>query len=304
MNDANDDIVTIIPTHSPATVVLSTLSLSQSQTSTQRIPIVLKSYNNKQLSQNPTILSTIQCETQSLIRLSSIKTNYFPKLLRIHSTKTATIISMTRTPGIPLSKLQSPISILTISKITKQLISAIHELHTLNIIHADIIPRNIVIDDNKKICIIDFGSSFLKNIQRSNHPSYTSSFISLPTSIHTDNEKMSPLVDIWACGTLIWVLYTQHFGFNNIPYHLSLHVNQHLHNVEEAFWKDCAACTTLHFNHALIVLDFIKCCMNKQPTKRFCKLTTITEIYNSNWSDIIDYEAINAHPLLTMHTSS
>ncbi len=70
------------------------------------------------------------------------------------------------------------------------------EIHCCNIIHGDIKCDNILIDDNKLVYIIDFGSSFVEI----DNKSFTKRFVA-PERL-TDHYKIDDRSDIFSCGVV------------------------------------------------------------------------------------------------------
>ena len=82
----------------------------------------------------------------------------------------------------------------------------LEEIHKKNIIHRDVKPANIIIDDNYQIKIVDFGVS--KKIENNNIlTKYVgTSYYMAPEIIK--GEKYNHKVDIWAFGCIIYELLT------------------------------------------------------------------------------------------------
>ena len=62
------------------------------------------------------------------------------------------------------SKLFSPLPVYTIKLYAEQMLEGIKYFHSLNILHCDLKPENIMLNsDRSKIIIIDFGSACFSN---------------------------------------------------------------------------------------------------------------------------------------------
>ena len=91
----------------------------------------------------------------------------------------------------------------------QQIISGIEYLGKLNITHRDIKPENLIIDNNKRIKIVDFG---LSNNYKNNQLLTTacgSTFYAAPEMVKGDNYN-GIKIDIWSSGI---VLYAMLCGF-------------------------------------------------------------------------------------------
>lgn len=100
-----------------------------------------------------------------------------------------------------------------IRNIIKQILEGLSAMHSLNIVHCDIKPENIIFEDeseNNNLKIIDLGigqilkcNSYLSNLKG------TLPYIS-PELI---NQKYDNKVDIWAVGVILFILVTGKFPF-------------------------------------------------------------------------------------------
>jgi len=122
--------------------------------------------------------------------------------------------------AIPLSSLiyKKKITITEFSKIAIQIASALDEIHKKNIVHKDINPNNILIQDSTyKLKIIDFGiSSVLKRqfqtISNLNKLEGTVSYIS-PEQSGRMNRSIDYRSDFYSLGVTLFELLTQHLPF-------------------------------------------------------------------------------------------
>ena len=92
---------------------------------------------------------------------------------------------------------------LLIKWIIYQIAFALYTLHSNNIIHHDINPSNIVIDDNGGISIIDFGSAIFKGEKSFN---FTLSYAA-PELLFDYNYKIDEKIDTWGLGVIMLELY-------------------------------------------------------------------------------------------------
>ncbi|CAG9335367.1 unnamed protein product [Blepharisma stoltei] len=95
-----------------------------------------------------------------------------------------------------------------------QILRGIEELHKLNISHRDLKPKNILIDDDFNLKIVDFGLSrkhesdeFLKTSCGS--PSY------LAPEVLIGKEYDGNKADIWSCGVILFVMLCGYLPFDD-----------------------------------------------------------------------------------------
>ena len=90
------------------------------------------------------------------------------------------------------------------------LLDCIAELHTLGIVHADLKPQNILINDNHEIKIIDFGLSFIEGEKSiANFVSYNYSSVE-----QLKKEKLNCQTDIYSLGIILYKLLFKKLPFN------------------------------------------------------------------------------------------
>ena len=98
-----------------------------------------------------------------------------------------------------------------------QILEGINFLHTNNIIHSDIKPSNIIVNDNLDVKLIDFDSSILlkkKNNIKLNIIIGTSPFIA-PEILN--NKTYYYKSDLWSLGSsIIYCINKKNKDFNNI----------------------------------------------------------------------------------------
>jgi calcium-dependent protein kinase len=96
--------------------------------------------------------------------------------------------------------------------LTEQVAKGISYLHKQDIIHGDIKPSNILINEKDEIKICDFGlSTKTKNKEKVNGAKGTLNYLA-PECIFPYDEK----VDIWALGVLIYFIST-----GTLPFQIS-----------------------------------------------------------------------------------
>lgn len=121
-------------------------------------PILLKI---PRVGRDQPVESLIGFETELTI-LRSLKSPYVPKFLGAGNMATRPYIAMERVSGRPLEDFIKEGKLFTIDEVVKigaDLAQAVQSLHSQDAIHLDIKPENILIDDDGKITLIDFGLS-------------------------------------------------------------------------------------------------------------------------------------------------
>ena len=89
-----------------------------------------------------------------------------------------------------------------------QIVFGLYILHSNNIIHHDIKPSNIVIDENGGIEIIDFDSAIFKN-----EHSYRFTFIYSSPEILIGNRIIDEKIDMWSLGLVLLELFLKESPF-------------------------------------------------------------------------------------------
>lgn len=93
-------------------------------------------------------------------------------------------------------------------KIIEQLIEAVQVAHENNIIHRDISPQNIMIQNNDKIKLIDFGISKIKDMVNDDtvYQFATNGYAAPEVKEHSENATEQS--DIYSLGAVIYYLFT------------------------------------------------------------------------------------------------
>lgn len=122
------------------------------------VPILLKI---PRVGRDQPVESLIGFETELTI-LRSLKSPHIPKFLGAGNMVTRPYIAMERVEGRPLEdfiKEGKQFSIDEVVRIGSDLAQAVQSLHTQDAIHLDIKPENVLVDQQGKLTLIDFGLS-------------------------------------------------------------------------------------------------------------------------------------------------
>ena len=122
------------------------------------VPILLKI---PRVGRDQPVESLIGFETELTI-LRSLKSPYVPQYLGSGNMATRPYIAMERVEGQPLEDYIKEGKVFTIDEVVRigaDLAQAVQSLHSQDAIHLDVKPENILIDENGKLTLIDFGLS-------------------------------------------------------------------------------------------------------------------------------------------------
>lgn len=85
------------------------------------------------------------------------------------------------------------------------LISIVEQIHKAGVIHCDIKPSNIILDESGKVVLIDFGSACKKN-RKSENIAFVSRGYSAPELFH--DEEVDEKTDIYSIGAVLYYMLT------------------------------------------------------------------------------------------------
>ena len=101
----------------------------------------------------------------------------------------------------------------------QQIMSAIEYSHKLNIVHQDLKPENVLLDNNLNIKIVNFGlfseindGDFLKT--NCGSPNYAA------PEVIRDGLYTGPGIDVWSCGVTLYVMLCGRLPFEDEDYHI------------------------------------------------------------------------------------
>ncbi len=93
-------------------------------------------------------------------------------------------------------------------KIVKQLLSAIETAHHEGIIHRDINPNNIMIDDNEDVKVIDFGICKIKQMVNSATVFRMGTNLYSAPEVHLHSQNATEQSDLYSIGAVMYYLFT------------------------------------------------------------------------------------------------
>ena len=93
-------------------------------------------------------------------------------------------------------------------KIIKQLLSAIETAHHEGIIHRDINPNNIMLDDNEDVKVIDFGICKIKQMINSATVFHMGTNLYSAPEVHLHSQNATEQSDLYSIGAVMYYLFT------------------------------------------------------------------------------------------------
>ena len=144
-----------------------------------------------------------------------------------------------------------------------QVVNAVYYLHNNNIIHRDIKPENILIGDDNKIKLCDFG--WAKELTLENRSTFCGTVEYMAPEI-VGSENYDYGVDIWSLGILLYELLYGHSPFRaDNTKNVMLNIKSHELTYEDKNKNISHSCK-----------DLIKKLLNNNPQKRY-KIKDILE---------------------------
>ena len=157
--------------------------------------------------------------------------------------------------------------------IFSQILNAIEHCHLNNIIHCDIKPENLLLNENFEIKLIDFGySQFYNKNELIREWKGTKIYASPELYKNKLNGFDGEKIDIFSLGVLLYVLVIGKFPFESAYYFDKSY--RHLINRDyDKFWEKCKINMSSEFQ------DLINKMLCYEPDKRL----SILEIRNHQW---------------------
>jgi serine/threonine protein kinase/tetratricopeptide (TPR) repeat protein len=124
-------------------------------------------------------------------------------------------IAMEYVEGKTLSELILPegMGINDAVEIGIQICDGLAEAHGTGLIHRDIKPANIMIDEKKRVKILDFGLARLKGDKKLTHTGTTIGTIDYMSPEQLRAEEVTPLSDLFSLGVILYQMLAGHLPF-------------------------------------------------------------------------------------------
>lgn len=175
-----------------------------------------------------------------------------------------------------LSKIKSNLSESLICFLAYQILEGLKYCHLCKIIHFDLKPQNILIDNNLNVKIIDFSISLEYNKIISDKikiPIRGSKFYIAPEIIKNDTIKIEDFnkIDIFSFGVILYNL-----AFDSYPF-----FSEDINSFEQIDLKEL---NTINKYYSLYFIDFLKKLLEKDINKRI----NIEQALNDYWIKGVD----------------
>ncbi|KAK8567644.1 hypothetical protein V6N13_105601 [Hibiscus sabdariffa] len=175
-----------------------------------------------------------------------------------------------------LVKANGPFSESSISHIAYQVLSGLNYLREFNIVHLDIKPSNLLVDQNMNVKIGDFGVS--KILRADEAPEFRDIYVGTyaymsPERLDSDcyDSRYVLAADIWSLGVTLWELYVGHFPF--------LPPGEKPNWMQLVLLMRFGEAPRLPMEASEDFRSFIGCCLQKDPSKRWTALQLLSHPY-------------------------
>jgi protein-serine/threonine kinase len=102
----------------------------------------------------------------------------------------------------------------TVKNIFKQIMAAISYMHSEGLVHGDVKDENILIDENGKVKLIDFGSASCFTQKKFTRFLGTIQYAS-PEILRGDSSYDGPAAEVWALGCCLYTMLTGQIPFRS-----------------------------------------------------------------------------------------
>lgn len=114
----------------------------------------------------------------------------------------------------PASAAAKPVAIADIVEIAIRTCEGLNAAHQKGIIHRDIKPQNIMVNNENRVKILDFGTAKLKKVKKLTRQYTILGTLYYMSPEQFNNEELDPRTDIWALGVVLFELITGRLPFN------------------------------------------------------------------------------------------
>jgi len=253
------------------------------------VPILLKI---PRVGRDQPVESLIGFETEFTI-LRSLKSPYVPKYLGSGNMATRPYIAMERVAGRPLEDFIKEGRVFTIDEVVKigvDLAQAVQSLHAQDAIHLDIKPENILIDDQGKITLIDFGLShharfpdLLAEEMRKGVGS--APYIAPEQVIGIRSDYRS---DIFSIGVILYELLTGELPFGN---------PQSMYGLRKRMWAQAFPPRAIRKEIPRWLQEVVLRCLEPRAADRYQSATRLRQVLRDHESVILTERADRVDPL-------
>ena len=112
------------------------------------------------------------------------------------------------------STVDKPINTKDIIDIAVQTCQGLNSAHQKGIIHRDIKPQNIMVNNENRVKILDFGIAKLKKVKKLTQQYTILGTLCYMSPEQLNYEELDPRTDIWALGVVLFELITGQLPFN------------------------------------------------------------------------------------------
>jgi serine/threonine protein kinase len=253
------------------------------------VPILLKI---PRVGRDQPVESLIGFETELTI-LRSLKSPYVPKYLGSGNMATHPYIAMERVAGRPLEDFIKEGKVFTIDEVVKigaDLAQAVQSLHAQDAIHLDIKPENILIDDQGKITLIDFGLShharfpdLLAEEMRKGVGS--APYIAPEQVIGIRSDYRS---DIFSIGVILYELLTGELPFGN---------PQSMNGLRKRLWAQALPPRAIRKEIPRWLQEVVLRCLEPRAADRYQSATRLRQVLRDHESVTLTERADRVDPL-------
>ncbi|QMU30460.1 serine/threonine-protein kinase [Adhaeribacter radiodurans] len=179
--------------------------------------------------------------------------------------------------GKPLSRFLKQVDTLTLHDcltIIHNILQAFSMLHESHLIHGDIHPSNIMVNDDKSIKIIDLGFSFEVTIEADEVLKFGGVLYYMPperintTSLHKFSKEPDYYSDVYQIGLILYFIFYQKEPFIGFIW------EEFSENIKR---KEVMYPTLSIFNFRVSeqIIQIIENCLQKKPSRRYATATSL-----------------------------